>query len=197
MAFRWKSPQKSRPPEPRAFEELLSEQLDALYRSALRLCDGHHADGEDLLQDAVLRAFEHYGELRDPAAAKAWFFTILVRTNLNRLRARRRRAETVASDLDENAFEEALASWRSAERPDEHTDRRWVGQRLADALDGLDEDLRSVIWLSDVEGFRQREVAEMLRIPEGTVASRLFRARRSLRDALHSEVSGASAWRNT
>ena len=191
-AFRW----KSGPAEPKAFEELLSVHLDALYRSSLRLCDGQRADGEDLLHDAVLRAFEHFGELRDPAAGKRWLFTILVRTNLNRLRARRRRAETVVSDLDERAFEEALASWRSAETPEERTYRNWTRERLADALDGLSEELRSVIWLSDVEGFRQREVADMLGIPEGTVASRLFRARRSLREALRPVVSTAGAWRN-
>src|SRR5215207_5910150 len=54
---------------PRAFEEVLAEHLDALYRTALRLCRGHEADAEDLLQDAALRAFNRYGQLREPAAA--------------------------------------------------------------------------------------------------------------------------------
>lgn len=44
--------------------------------------------------------------------------------------------------------------------------------------------MRDVLWLVDVEGFRQREAAELLDVPEGTVASRLYRARRALRDAL-------------
>jgi RNA polymerase sigma-70 factor (ECF subfamily) len=186
-----RSPQ---PRQPRAFEELLSEHLDALYRTALRLCGGRTADAEDLLQDAVLRAFEAYGDLRDPAAARTWLFTILARTNLNRLRARRRRAEMPAADLRESEFEEALASWQSAEAPDERTDLALARERLAAALDALEEQLRAVVWLSDVEGFRQREVAEMLGIPEGTVASRLFRARRSLRAMLRPRVSNASAW---
>jgi RNA polymerase sigma-70 factor (ECF subfamily) len=50
------------------------------------------------------------------------------------------------------------------------------------ALDGLDPSLRAVLWLVDIEGFRQREVAQMLEIPEGTVASRLYRARQRLRE---------------
>jgi RNA polymerase sigma-70 factor (ECF subfamily) len=183
----------SRPSEPRAFEELLAEHLDALYRTALRLCRGRKSDAEDLLQDAMLRAFERFGELRDPTAMRAWLFTILTRTNLNRIRAQRRRAETLASDLDEREFEEALASWRNADAPDEVVHTLLVRDRLAAALDGLDDQLRPVVWLSDVERFRQREVAEMLNIPEGTVASRLFRARRLLRDALRQRTPDMSA----
>ncbi|MGH7718661.1 MAG: RNA polymerase sigma factor [Gemmatimonadaceae bacterium] len=187
----------SRPSEPRAFEELLSEHLDALYRTALRLSAGRKADAEDLLQDAMLRAFEGFGELRDPSAARAWLFTILARTNLNRMRTIRRRAEMLAADLNEQEFEDALASWQRAEMPDERAELAWTREQLAAALDALDAQLRPVVWLSDVEGFRQREVAEMLGIPEGTVASRLFRARRSLRDALRHRLPEASAWRQT
>lgn len=181
MRFFRKQP---RPSEERAFEELLSEHLDALYRCALRCCGGRTADAEDLFQDAVLRAFEHMGELREPAASRAWLFTILARTNLNRIRARRRRAELLSSDLEEYEFERALAAWQYATPPDESAELAITREHLAAALDALDEQLRPVVWLSDVEGFRQREIAEMLGIPEGTVASRLFRARRSLRETL-------------
>jgi RNA polymerase sigma-70 factor (ECF subfamily) len=168
----------------RAFEELLSEHLDALFGTALRLCSGRQADAEDLLQDAALRAFDGFGSLRQEAAGKAWLFTILVRTHLNRVRSAQRRAETLASDLDEIAFEEALGAWKPAPNPEELVLGRELRQRIGDALDGLGSDLRSIVHLVDVEGFPQREVARMLEIPEGTVASRLFRARRLLRDLL-------------
>ena len=184
----------SKPSEPRAFEELLSEHLDALYGTALRLSGGRTADAEDLLQDAALRAFERFAELRDRAAARAWMFTILTRTHLNRLRAGRRRAEVLAIDLDERAFEAALESWHPELAPDERTDAVLGSEILAAALDALDEPLRTVVWLSDVERFRQREVAEMLQIPEGTVASRLFKARRSLRESLKQRAPRPSVW---
>lgn len=163
-------------------EELLSEHLDALYRTALRLCSGREADAEDLLQETALRALQGFETLRDPQAGRAWLFTILVRTSRNRVRAASRRAETLAADLDEEAFEEALAAWRPASTPEElvATQRRREG--LTVALDGLDPSLRAVVWLVDIEGFRQREVADMLEIPEGTVASRLYRARQRLRE---------------
>lgn len=170
--------------ESRAFEEVLTEHLDALYRTALRFSHGRAADAEDLLQDALFRAFERFHELREPAAARAWMFTILTRTNLNRLRTRRRRPDAHMTDLDEHEFERALAEWQPLDGADAFGNSTELPDELTAALDALEEHLRQVVWLSDVEGFRQREVAEMLGVPEGTVASRLYRARRQLRESL-------------
>ena len=166
----------------------MSEHLDALFRTALRLCGGHDADAEDLLQDAALRAFEGYGQLRDPAAGRSWLFTILVRTHYNRVRHRRRRGETAAADLDDRAFEAALAAWKPLRTPAEETDLRLLGEELGAALNDLAPELRAAVWLVDVEGFTQREVAVMQEVPEGTIASRLFRARRRLREVLEPVV---------
>lgn len=182
-------------PASRAFEEILAEHLDALFRTALRLCRGHEADAEDLLQDATLRAFTNYGQLRDSSAARAWLFTILTRTHLNRLRAARRRAETTSTDLDENAFEAALAEWAPLRSPAEEVETRQLGEQLTRALNELPPELSSTIWLVDVEGFTQREAAGMHQVPEGTIASRLFRARRQLRTALETPARDARVWR--
>ncbi len=179
----------------RAFEELLSEHLDALYGLALRLCQGRQADAEDLLQDAALRAFEGFASLRQEAAGKSWLFTILVRTHLNRSRSARRRRENLASDLDEAAFETALGSWKAGPNPEEEMLARELRERIGNALDALEPWLRSVVHLVDVEGFPQREVARMLEIPEGTVASRLFRARRILREHLAPTARDYRFWR--
>lgn len=180
-----------RPRQSRAFEEVLVEHLDALYRSALRLCAGNEADAEDLLQDASLRAFEGYPQLRDKAAARAWLFAILTRTHYNRIRARGRRPEGTADDLDDDVFEAALAGWQPLPTPAEELERRLLGEELDRALDNLPPELRSAVWLADVEGFTQREVAAMHDVPEGTIASRLFRARRQLRESLARTEAGA------
>ena len=177
-------------PSKRAFEELLGDHLDALYRTALRLCGGREAEAEDLLQQAVLRAFRGFSNLENAEAGRAWLFTVLARTHLNRERAAGRRAETVSSDMEPEAFERALESWRPSRTPEEAYARRDLGRRLSRALDGLPAPLREVVWLADVEGFRLREVAGMLEIPEGTVASRLYRARRRLREALEADRGG-------
>lgn len=171
-------------PPGRAFEEILADHLDPLYRAALRLCRGRPADAEDLLQEAAMKGFQAFGQLRSESAARGWLFTILTRTHLNRIRSIRRRSEELEADLDESAFEEALAGWRPLPQPDEALRRTLLGERVQAAVDDLDVSLREVVWLVDAEGFSHREVAAMLRIPEGTVASRLFRARRALRERL-------------
>jgi RNA polymerase sigma-70 factor (ECF subfamily) len=163
---------------------------------ALRLCRGNEADAEDLLQDAALRAFTGFAQLRDATAARSWLFTILSRTHLNRVRSARRRAEATSTDLDENAFEAALAEWRTMRSPAEEVERWQLGEQLARALDELPDELRAAVWLVDVEGFTQRETAGMQDVPEGTIASRLFRGRRQLREALEMPAREARIWRS-
>jgi RNA polymerase sigma-70 factor (ECF subfamily) len=169
--------------------------VDPLYRTALRLVAGRQADAEDLLQDACLRAFQGFDSLRRADAARSWLFTILVRTHLNRERSRRRRGETVEADLDEGAFERALAGWRSGPTPEDLLAREQLRDRLREALNTLPSALRAVVYLVDAEGFSHREVGKMLKVPEGTVASRLFRARRELRDRLASLAPELLRWR--
>ncbi len=182
--------------EPRsAFEEVLSAHLDALYAAALRLAAGDEADAEDLLQQTALRAFTGFRDLRRTEAARGWLFTILVRTHLNRERDRGRRGEVLAADMTDADFESALASWRAPATPADELERHLNAERLARALDRLPAPWRQVVWMVDAEGFRQREVAEMLGVPAGTVASRLYRARRRLREALDQE-GWRESWRS-
>lgn len=178
----------------RAFEEVFAGHLDALFRTALRLCRGNEADAEDLLQDSALRAFTSFGQLRDPSAARGWLFTILTRTHLNRLRSAARRTEASTTDMSEAAFEAALAEWVPMRSPAEEVERWQLAEQLAGALDRLPDELRIVVWLVDVEGFSQREAAAMLEVPEGTIASRLFRGRRQLRTALEVPAREAKLW---
>jgi len=183
------------PVAPRAFEELISEHLDSLYRTVLRLARGQVADAEDLLQDAVLRAFEHFSQLRDQGAGRSWLFAILVRTNLNRVRAASRRPEQLSADLTDGAFEEALAAWTPNFTPGEFLDRAESAERILKALDDLTPELRAAVVLTDIEGFSQREAAQLLEVPEGTVASRIFRGRRDLRQALTEDAPALRARR--
>jgi RNA polymerase sigma-70 factor (ECF subfamily) len=180
----------------RVFEEVFAEHLDALYRTALRLCRGHEADAEDLLQDSALRSFTNFDQLKDPSSARAWLFTILTRTHLNRVRSAGRRPEATSTDLDNRAFEAALAEWVPMPSPVEEVERRQLGEQLVKALDQLPAELRGTVWLVDVEGFTQREAAGMQEVPEGTIASRLFRGRRQLRIALEAAAREGRIWRN-
>lgn len=143
-----------------------------------------------------MRAFTNFAQLRDLSAGRAWLFTVLTRTYLNRLRSAGRRAEAGMTDLDERAFEAALAEWVPMRSPEDEVERWQLGEELARALDRLPAELRGTVWLVDVEGFTQREAAGMLEVPEGTIASRLFRGRRQLRSWLEETARDAKIWRN-
>ena len=175
------------PASPPVLEDLLSAHLDVLWRTALRLCRGHEADAEDLLQDTAMRAHQALDQLRHAAAARSWLLTIMTRQYLNGLRHRRRRPEVMETDLSTAEFEEVLGTSDPVQHPDQLIRRAMLRDELTAALDSLSVELRTAVWLVDVEGLSMREAAEAMAVAEGTVASRLFRGRRRLRGLLQEE----------
>ncbi len=155
------------------FEETLLPHLDALYGLALRLT-GDPDDAEDLLHDAVLRAFGKFGQLRHPGAARVWLTRIMTTVHLNQ-RSARREFESLAEDESELPAEET---------PETDLLRRCVGQEVDAALRELPHDFRLTVLLADVEELPLREIAALCGCPIGTVASRLARGRALLRRRL-------------
>ena len=159
-----------------AFEREALACLDSLYGAGLRLT-GNPADAEDLVQDTYLKAFRASNQFEPGTNLKAWLFTILHNTFLNR----RRRAvkEPVAVESDEI---ERLAADRpgGAQTPEQILLRDTLDVDLQDALDALPDAFRQAVWLRDVEEFTYAEMAAMLGVPIGTVMSRISRGRRLL-----------------
>jgi RNA polymerase sigma-70 factor (ECF subfamily) len=141
----------------------------------------NRADAEEIAQDAFARAFRRFGQLRDRDRFRAWLTRMTWRLAIDRWRADRRRlARELATT--ENAWEPsteevAVARERSA----------YVWK----AIDALPDRLRMVVVLSAIDGHDTREVARLLEIPEGTVKSRLFTARKALADQLRWLVNGS------
>lgn len=174
-----------------SFEEILGEHLDALFAAALRLTGGREADAEDLFQDMAVKAFQGFSGLKEEKRARSWLFTILNRTHLNRERGGGRRPDRVVSG--EQSLEELLRRRSPPDTGTDALDRLAARLDIMEAFDRLPEEFRSVVWLVDVEEFLIREVAEMLEIPEGTAASRLYRGRRKLRSYLGEAGGRASS----
>ena len=154
------------------FEEILLLHMDGLYGLAIRLTKDPDA-AADLLQDAALRAFRSFHQLREPGAARAWFARIITTTFLNRYSGHRD-LETLALEtepLDEETPEAALL-------------RRCDADEVEAALAELPEEFRVTILLADIEDFPLSEIASLSGCPLGTVASRLARGRNFLRKRL-------------
>ena len=157
------------------FDEQILPHLTALYRAALRLV-GTVPDAEDLVQETCLRAFRALDQLREPAAAKVWVFTVLRSVFLHR--AERRAADLVVS------VENLDAAIGNLQWHDRSGLQQVVLEEVREAILGLPLVYREPIVLAHIGGFSYQEMAEILEVPVGTVMSRLFRARGLLRRTL-------------
>jgi len=163
-----------------AFEQEALACLDGLYGAALRLT-ANPADAEDLVQDTYLKAFRAADQFQPGTNLKAWLFTILHNTFLNR----RRRAVREPIALEEDEIERAAAGLPGEpETPEQLLLRSTLDADLRAALDSLPDSFRQAVWLRDVEEFKYAEIATMLDVPIGTVMSRISRGRRLLYDRL-------------
>jgi RNA polymerase sigma-70 factor, ECF subfamily len=166
-----------------AFEREALASLDSLYRTALRLTRVP-ADAEDLVQETYLKAFRAADSFKPGTNLRAWLFTILHNTALNRVRDRAREAVSVDSEIVERAAELPSAAG-TPETPESLLLRDTMTPELQAAIDALPAAFRQAVWLRDVEEFSYAEIAEMLSIPVGTVMSRISRGRHLLFERLH------------
>lgn len=151
------------------FEQVALVHAPALLRTALRLT-GNREAAEDLVQEALLRAWRAFEQFERGTNAKAWLFKIML--NLSSRQWSQMRNLPPIDSMDEVRQQPATQS-----EPLAYT-------HVLAALDGLPEDFRVVLVLAVIEGFTCKEIARMLAIPMGTVMSRLGRARARLREQL-------------
>ena len=170
----------------REFEQRLADCPKLAYRVALGVLH-NSAEAEDVAQEAMLRAYRNFHRLRDRERFRGWLVRMAFRLALDRIRAkgRRERHEHDATRVLEAGQREAnvenLVSSREFER------------QVAQALDALPQKLRIVMVLAAIEGYNTREVAKLAGLPEGTVKSRLFLARKKLAESLQCLVKNTPA----
>jgi RNA polymerase sigma-70 factor (ECF subfamily) len=166
----------------REFDELLADCPKLAYRIALGVLR-NSAEAEDVAQEAMLRAYRNFHRLRDRARFRGWLARTAWRIALDRIRAsgRRERRESAALESAPKAEVETVVAWREFER------------HVAGAMNALPEKLRQVMVLAAIEGYNTREVASLLEIPEGTVRSRMFLARKQLAESLRWLVKNTPA----
>lgn len=155
----------------REFEARLVESSTLAFRVAYSVLR-HREDAEEVAQEAFARAHRRFHQLRERDRFRAWLVRMTWRMALDRQRADRRRAAR------EQRIETDTVTAAHAAEARERAEHLWR------AIDALSEKLRLVIVLAGIEGHEIREVAALLQVPEGTVKSRLFDARRQLKEAL-------------
>ena len=165
----------------RHFESEALVHLDALYSFALKLARSRD-DAEDLVSDTLLRAFERWEQYRLGTNIRAWLFTILYHVFVSR--KRRIDAREVQPPTGEDGDVWAGREPVGEVDPEGRFYDSFLDEEITRAIDALPEEYRSAVLLSDVHDLRYAEIATILKVPEGTVKSRLFRGRRLLQKKL-------------
>lgn len=165
------------------FEKEFMPLIDSLYNFAYRLTLDED-DANDLVQETYLKAYRFFDSYEQGTNAKAWLFRILKNSFINEFRKKSKEP----SKIDYNEVE----TFYNSEDVDENitADLRvesisdMIGDEVANALNTLAVDFRTIIILCDLEGFTYEEMSKILDIPIGTVRSRLHRARNLLKEKL-------------
>lgn len=175
------------------FEEEALQHLDALYRTALRMTR-NPSDAEDLVQDALVRAYRFYDRFQPGTNFRAWLFKILTNTYINTYRRKQGRPQESSLEDTEEFFLYNQLSADQEERVSDVEDTVLDGlgaDAIQRAIDALPPQFRTTVQLSDVEGLSYAEIAEATGVAKGTVMSRLFRGRRQLQRALWDQAEAA------
>lgn len=167
------------------FQDTALVYIDELYVSALRYTKNER-DAEDLVQETFLKAYNNWDRFEQGTNCRAWLFTILTNTFINKYRRKKKEREILNAE-DTRPIEQFFFNREASDfydSPERDLVRGAFSQDVKDALESLSEEFRTVVVLTDLNDFSYKEVAHILGCPVGTVMSRLFRGRKMMRRAL-------------
>jgi RNA polymerase sigma-70 factor (ECF subfamily) len=169
------------------FEVLVRKHQKRMLNIAYRMI-GNYEDACEIVQDAFVSAYKGIKDFEEKSRFSTWLYTIVLnlsRNRLKQLKIKSYREEFSFNDpviTDDSQINKEPASGETTIL--ERLERRDVQQKVQGCINSLDTEFREVLILRDIHGFSYDEISNMLKIPEGTVKSRIFRARDILRDCL-------------
>jgi len=164
------------------FDRVVATHLSALRTRAAQLCRGR-GEPDDIVQDALMRAFRARHQLRDADRARGWLLTIVTNTFLDAVRRKKARPGEVTLDI------EPAAPVRDDDEP-----APWVDLDVDDvraAVANLPDDVRDTYRMFALERRDYLAITAALGIPKATVGTRILRARKKLRELLLARTGGA------
>ena len=172
----------------RAFRELIETHRDRVFNIVFRML-GHRHEAEDVAQEVFITVFKTIETFRGDSKFSTWLYRVAVNHSKNRIKYLARRHDRDRDELDENSNGPNGAIGGSVpSAPDRALESVQMEKLLQDAIATLDEEQRVVVVLRDVEDLSIEEICEITGLPDGTVKSRLHRARLVLRKKLQRHV---------
>ena len=168
----------------KAFEAEAIPHMDALYRTALRMSKNEN-DAEDLVQEAIVKAYRFWDKFEQGSNCRAWLFKIMTNIFINEYRSKSRSPVAINVDeIDDNFLYGQLSSLGKEEDPEKELFAKVFDDDVKNAIEELPDDFRLVVVLSFLEGFSYQEIADIADLQLGTVKSRLHRGRKLLHKKL-------------
>jgi RNA polymerase sigma-70 factor, ECF subfamily len=174
----------------RAFRELLELHRDRVYNITFRML-GNRAEAEDVAQEVFISVFKTIDQFREESKFSTWLYRVAVNHCKNRIKYLARRHDRDRDELDETSQQANGAVTGApvrAAQPDRALEGAQMERLLQEAIGGLDDDHRIVVVLRDIEDLSIEEICDITGLPDGTVKSRLHRARLALRKKLQRHV---------
>jgi RNA polymerase sigma-70 factor (ECF subfamily) len=169
-----------------AFHELIELYRDRVFNVTFRML-GDRAEAEDIAQEVFIAVFKTIDSFREESKFSTWLYRVAVNHTKNRIKYLARRHDRNRAEFDENTADSESGSLGGAgrpARPDRALEGAQLEQLLQAAIGTLDEEHRVLVVLRDIEELSIEEICEITGIPDGTVKSRLHRARAALRKKL-------------
>lgn len=176
-----------------AYEEIVRKYQKKLFNIAYRVTGDYH-EAADVVQDAFIAVYRNIKGFQGRSRFSTWMYTIVMNVSRNRMRQVRKQAFHEHFSLDDPV--ETEKGRIRIEQPSgdvsalERLEKREREQKVQDCMSALDNEFREVIVLRDIQGFTYDEISEMLDIAEGTVKSRLYRAREKVKECLKKIAGG-------
>jgi RNA polymerase sigma-70 factor (ECF subfamily) len=170
-----------------AFEVLVERHQKRMLNVAYRML-GDYDEACDVVQEAFLAAYRAIRSFRREAKFSTWLYGIVVNHARNRIKQAQGRLRHETGSIDDPV--ELKDSWQQREVPDcgesaiEMLEKKEIEVRVQECIGTLETEYREVLVLRDIQGFSYEEIGGMLNLADGTVKSRLYRARAVLKDCL-------------
>lgn len=158
-----------------AFGELVEQYRDSVYRLAYRMCGNAH-DADEAAQEAFVAAWRGLPNFRGDAKFSTWLYRLTTNASIDLMRRENRHRAVAEDEMPE--IEDR------ADSPQQQVERTEQQEAVQQALASLSEDYREILLLRYMQELDYTEIAEVLRLPAGTVKSRLNRAKAALKSAL-------------
>jgi RNA polymerase sigma-70 factor (ECF subfamily) len=170
-----------------SFEALVEKHQKKMLNVAYRMI-GDYDEACEVVQDAFLSAYRSIKKFRGEARFSTWLYSIVVNLSKNRMKQIKTRGTREVYSVGSRAETEEGSRRMDPPDPDpsalEQMEKKEVDARVQGCINGLDSEYREVLVLRDIQGFSYEEIRDILKIPDGTVKSRLFRARDALKECL-------------